>query len=112
MVDLVTFEGTTFNTLPFKFEAGTSNYIGAIGLAKSLEYLESLGIEEIAQYEEKLTSYTMNKLAEIPGLTLYGSAEERISVFSFLLDNIHSYDAGMILDKMGLKGYQVIETQP
>jgi cysteine desulfurase/selenocysteine lyase len=102
MVDQVTFEGTTFNTLPFKFEAGTSNYMGAIGLAKSLEYLEILGIDKIAQYEEKLIGYTMEKLAEIPGLTLYGNAKERISVFSFLLDNIHSYDAGMILDKMGI----------
>lgn len=102
MVDKVTFGKTSFNSLPFKFEAGTSNYIGAIGLAKSLEYLQTLGIEEIAQYEEKLTNYTMEKLVAVPGLTLYGKAKNRISVFSFLLDGIHAYDAGMILDKMGI----------
>jgi len=102
MVDQVTFEKTTYNTLPFKFEAGTSNYIGAIGLAKALEYIGTLGIDGIRQHEEQLISYTLGKLGEIPGLTLYGKAKERISVFSFLLENIHAYDAGMILDKMGI----------
>ncbi len=102
MVDQVTFDRTTYNTLPFKFEAGTSNYIGAIGLAEALKYIEKIGIEGIRQHEEQLITHTLGKLGEIPGLTLYGKAKERIAVFSFLLEDIHSYDAGMILDKMGI----------
>jgi cysteine desulfurase/selenocysteine lyase len=102
MVDQVTFEKTSFNKLPFKFEAGTANYIGAIGLASAIEYVMKLGLEEIRTHEEKLIRYTLEKLEAIPGLILYGKANERISVFSFLLENIHPYDAGMILDKMGI----------
>ena len=102
MVDQVTFEKTSYNILPFKFEAGTSNYIGAIGLASALEYVRNLGIEEIRLYEEMLVRHTLEKLEAIPGLKLYGKASERISVFSFGLENIHPYDAGMILDKMGI----------
>ncbi|MDX2431515.1 MAG: cysteine desulfurase [Bacteroides sp.] len=102
MVDQVTFEKTSYNALPFKFEAGTANYIGAIGLAAALEYVMNLGMEDIASHEAMLTQYTMEKLEAIPGLVLYGKAHERISVFSFLLENIHPYDAGMILDKMGI----------
>jgi cysteine desulfurase/selenocysteine lyase len=102
MVDQVTFERTTYNTLPFKFEAGTTNYIGAIGLYAALEYLQSIGLDAIAPYERQLTSYMLEKLGEIEGLKLYGNAKERISVFSFLLEHIHPYDAGMILDKMGI----------
>ncbi len=102
MVDQVTFEGTTYNELPFKFEAGTTNYLGAIGLAKAIEYVESIGLEHIRHYEEELIHYIKSTLEEIPGLRIYGNAPERISVFSFLLDGIHPYDAGMILDKMGI----------
>jgi cysteine desulfurase/selenocysteine lyase len=102
MVDQVTFSGTTYNTLPFKFEAGTTNYMGAIGLATAIDYLKSVGIPEIGQYENELIAYTLQKLKGIAGLNLYGNAVERISVFSFLLENIHPYDAGMILDKMGI----------
>jgi cysteine desulfurase/selenocysteine lyase len=102
MVDQVSFEGTTYNTLPFKFEAGTSHYTGAIGLAAALDYLGSVGIEDIARYEQELISYTREKLEQIPKLKIYGESEHRISVFSFLLENIHTYDAGMILDKMGI----------
>lgn len=102
MVDQVTFSGTTYNTLPLKFEAGTTNYMGAIGLATAIDYLRSVGITEIGQYENELIAYTLQKLKGIAGLNLYGNAVERISVFSFLLENIHPYDAGMILDKMGI----------
>ncbi len=102
MVDQVTFEKTSYNALPFKFEAGTANYIGAIGMASALEYVMKLGLEEIISYEAMLTQYTLERLEKIPGLVLYGSASERISVFSFLLENIHPYDTGMILDKMGI----------
>ncbi len=102
MVDQVSFERTTYNTLPFKFEAGTSNYTGAIGLGVALEYLHSVGLEKIASYEKELSRYTLGKLARIDRLKIYGNAANRISVFSFLLQNIHTYDAGLILDKMGI----------
>ena len=102
MVDQVTFKGTTYNTLPFKFEAGTTNYMGAIGLASAIDYLKLVGIDKIGDYEKELIRYSIQKLKAIEGLKLYGNAKERISVFSFLLDNIHPYDAGMILDKMGI----------
>ena len=102
MVDQVRFDGTSYNTLPFKFEAGTSNYTGAIGLAAALDYLQSIGFQAIGQYEKKLSSYTLEKLGGIEGLKIYGNAPDRISVFSFLLDGIHTYDAAMILDKMGI----------
>ena len=102
MVDQVSFEGTTYNTLPFKFEAGTTHFTGAIGLAAALDYLDSVGIEEIAGYEQELITYARKKLEEIPKLRIYGESEHRISVFSFLLDKVHTYDAGMILDKMGI----------
>ena len=102
MVDQVSFKGTTYNTLPFKFEAGTSHYTGAIGLAAALDYLGSVGIEKIERYEQDLITYARKKLEGIPNLKIYGESEHRISVFSFLLGNIHTYDAGMILDKMGI----------
>lgn len=102
MVDQVTFEGTTYNTLPFKFEAGTTNFMGAIGLATALNYLKSVGIAGITKYENELIGYTLSKLQGIEGLRLFGNAGHRISVFSFLLENIHPYDIGMILDKMGI----------
>jgi cysteine desulfurase/selenocysteine lyase len=102
MVDQVRFDGTTYNELPFKFEAGTTHYAGAIGLAAALNYLRSLGMEEIDRYEQDLISYTREKLEGIEELKLYGESEKRISVFSFLLGEIHPYDAGMILDKMGI----------
>jgi len=102
MVDQVTFKGTSYNVLPFKFEAGTTNYTGAIGLAAALEYLQGIGFEAIGKHEKELSDYTLKKLGEIRGLQLYGKAADRIAVFSFLLDQIHPYDAGMILDKMGI----------
>jgi cysteine desulfurase/selenocysteine lyase len=102
MVDQVTFNRTTYGELPFKFEAGTTNYLGAIGLGTALDYLAGLDMEQITAYEQELTGYAIEKLKGVGGLRLYGEAEERISVFSFLLDGIHPYDAGMILDKMGI----------
>jgi len=102
MVDQVRFDRTSYNSLPFKFEAGTTNFTGAIGLAAALDYLKSIGFEAICRYEEKLSKYAMDKLREIDRLTIYGKASQRISVFSFLLQDIHPYDAGMILDKMGI----------
>ena len=102
MVDQVTFQGTSYNTLPFKFEAGTTNFMGAIGLASAIDYISGVGLEEIAGYESELTGYALEKLAGVVGLKLFGNARERISVFSFLLGDTHPYDAGMILDKMGI----------
>jgi len=102
MVDQVSFDLTSYNTLPFKFEAGTTNYTGAIGLAAALDYLQSIGIDNINSYEKELSEYSLEKLGEIDRLKIYGAADNRISVFSFLLEGIHTYDAGMILDKMGI----------
>jgi cysteine desulfurase / selenocysteine lyase len=102
MVDKVSFEKTTFNRLPFKFEAGTPNYVGAIGMAAALDYLEETGLEEIAMYEKDLLEYGTMRLREIDRLHLYGQAEQKISVLSFLLEDIHPYDAGMIIDKYGI----------
>jgi len=102
MIDCVTFEKTTYNVLPFKFEAGTTNYAGAIGLKTALDYLSSIGLDKISIYEKELLEYANRKLGEIEGLEIYGKSNNKISVISFLLDNIHQYDAGMVLDKMGI----------
>ena len=102
MVENVTFEKTTYNELPFKFEAGTLNYAGAIGLGYALDYLISTGREEIAKREKMLLTYATEKLSAIKGLKIYGSSENKIPTISFLLRNIHQYDAGTILDKMGI----------
>jgi cysteine desulfurase / selenocysteine lyase len=102
MVDQVSFEKTTFNRLPFKFEAGTPNYTGAIGMASAMDYLRETGLDEIASYEKELFEYAAARLSGIKGLHLFGEAKERISVLSFLLEDIHPYDAGMIIDKYGI----------
>ncbi len=102
MVDCVKMEKTTYNELPYKFEAGTMNYTGAIGLGKALEYVESIGIDEIKAYEQELLQYTNKQLKAIDGLKIYGNAPGKINVFSFLLKDIHPYDAGMVLDKLGI----------
>ncbi|HEC42614.1 MAG TPA: cysteine desulfurase [Bacteroides sp.] len=102
MVDCVTFEKTTYNQLPFKFEAGTMNYIGAGGLATALDYITDLGIEDIREYEDSLLEYATGKLMSVPGIEIYGKAARKISILSFLINNIHPYDAGMVLDKLGI----------
>ena len=102
MVDCVTFEKTTYNELPFKFEAGTTNFIGAIGLGKALEYVESIGLQDIHQYEQELFTYANQRISSVDGIRIYGNAAHKVSIFSFLLGDIHMYDAGMILDKMGI----------
>ena len=102
MVDKVTFEKTTYNELPFKFEAGTMNYPAAIGLGKALEYVDSIGRDDIAESERVLLNYATEKLAGIKGVKIYGHSDNKISIISFLVENIHQYDAGMILDKMGI----------
>jgi cysteine desulfurase/selenocysteine lyase len=102
MVDKVTFEKTTYNELPFKFEAGTMNYPAAIGLARALDYVLNIGRENIASREKELLSYATGRLSEIKGLKIYGTSGKKISTISFHLADIHQYDTGMILDKMGI----------
>jgi cysteine desulfurase/selenocysteine lyase len=102
MVDNVTFEKTTYNILPYKFEAGTTNYVGAIGLKIALDYISAIGIDKIGRYEKSLLHYASEKLASIDGLKIYGTAVNKISIISFLLNQIHPYDAGMVLDKLGI----------
>ena len=102
MIDVVTFNKTTYNELPFKFEAGTPNYIGNIALGKALEYVSSVGINNIAKHEKELLEYGTKKLSQIDNLTIYGNAENKTSVISFLLNGIHPYDTGMVLDKLGI----------
>ncbi len=102
MIKKVTFEKTTFNELPFKFEAGTPNYVGAIGLVAAINYIQDIGLENITVYEQELLDYATKKLESIDGLRIIGTSEEKVSVISFVLDNIHHYDAGMVIDKMGI----------
>jgi cysteine desulfurase/selenocysteine lyase len=102
MVANVTFEKTTYNELPFKFEAGTTNFTGAIGLASALDYVSDLGREAIAEREQALLAEATSGLLSIGGLRIYGTAPQKVSVVSFLPGTIHPYDAGMILDKMGI----------
>jgi cysteine desulfurase/selenocysteine lyase len=102
MVDKVTFEKTTYNELPFKFEAGTMNYPAAIGLAEALKYVSETGRKDIESRERELLDYAARKITEIEEVKIYGKSAEKIPVISFLIGNIHQYDAGMVLDKMGI----------
>ena len=102
MIEKVKFERTIYADLPFKFEAGTPNYIGAIGLGVALDYLTDIGLDNIKSYEKKLLDYGTTKLMTLNGLKLYGTAGNKTCIFSFLLENIPPYDAGIILDKMGI----------
>jgi cysteine desulfurase / selenocysteine lyase len=102
MVDKVTFEKTTYNELPFKFEAGTMNYPAAIGLARALEYVLSIGRENIELRENELLLYATEKLSSINGLIIFGKSDRKIPTISFHLKGIHPYDTGMTLDKMGI----------
>ncbi len=102
MVDKVTFEKTTYNQLPFKFEAGTMNYAGAIGLGKALDYIISIGRKDIENREKMLLDYATERLSAIKELKIYGTSIHKISTLSFLLNGIHQYDTGTILDKLGI----------
>ncbi|HEY7377510.1 MAG TPA: cysteine desulfurase, partial [Steroidobacteraceae bacterium] len=102
MILKVSFEGTTFNELPHKFEAGTPNIAGAVGLGAAIDYLEALGMERIAAYEHPLLEYATAALEKVPGLRLIGTAAEKASVLSFVLDGIHAHDIGTILDSEGV----------
>ncbi|MEI6751918.1 MAG: cysteine desulfurase [Paludibacter sp.] len=102
MIQNVTFEKTTYNELPFKFEAGTPDYIGSTAFAEALRYVQKIGLTEIAAYEHELLSYATEKLQEIEGMRIIGTASEKSSVISFLVGDIHPYDIGMLLDKLGI----------
>jgi cysteine desulfurase/selenocysteine lyase len=102
MIKEVRFERTTYNELPFKFEAGTPDFIGVIGLGEAIKYVNSVGLEEMAVYEHDLLQYAMEQMYAIPGMRMFGEAACKSSVLSFALGDIHHSDAGILLDKMGI----------
>ena len=102
MIQSVSFEKTTFNELPFKFEAGTPDYIGTTALAKALDYVTAIGMDQIAAHEHELTQYAMQRLKQIEGMRIFGEAEHKSSVISFLVGNIHHLDMGTLLDRLGI----------
>ena len=102
MIGHVSFQGTTFNELPFKFEAGTPDFVGTTGLAAALRYVQQIGMEQIAAHEAQLTQYALEQLRTIPGMRIIGEAPERGSVISFLVGNIHPFDMGTLLDRLGI----------
>ena len=102
MIKKVTFQATTYNDLPYKFEAGTPDYVGSIALGVALDYVQNIGMEQIAGYESELCSYAMQRLGEIPGMRFIGNAPKRSGVVSFLVGNIHPSDMGTLLDRLGI----------
>ncbi len=102
MISSVTFEKTTYNKLPYKFEAGTPNIAGGIGLGAAIDYVRSIGLEAIAAYESDLLTYATESISRIPGVRLVGTAADKASVLSFTLDGIHPHDIGTILDQEGI----------
>jgi len=102
MIDQVTFEKTTYAGLPHKFEAGTPNICGGIAFGAALDYMNAIGFDKIAAYEKELLDYGTEKLLEIEGLKIYGTSNNKTSVISFNLEDIHPYDVGTLLDKMGI----------
>ena len=102
MVDKVTFAKTTYAPLPLKFEAGTSNFIGAVGLAEAIKFVQSLPAEEVEQHEKALLDYATEQLLQVEGLHIYGTTENKTPIISFNVEGCDHYDIGMILDKMGV----------
>ena len=102
MIANVSFEKTTYNELPFKFEAGTPDYVGSVALAEALAYVQAVGLEKIAAYEDELLHYATEQMMTIPEMRIIGTAKHKCSLISFLVGNIHPYDLGMLLDKTGI----------
>ena len=102
MIKRVTFEKTTYNELPYKFEAGTPDYVGSIALASALDYVQTIGMDEIARYETDLCTYAVDRLGEIPGMRFIGNPAHRSGVVSFLVGSIHPSDMGTLLDRLGI----------
>ena len=102
MILEVSFDGTTYNELPYKFEAGTPNISGVVGLGAAVDYLQAIGMTNVAAHESRLLAYMMNELAKVDGIRLIGTAANKASVQSFMLDDIHPHDLGTILDHQGI----------
>ncbi|MEA1873093.1 MAG: cysteine desulfurase [Bacteroidota bacterium] len=102
MISSVSLEKITYNELPFKFEAGTPNYVAAIGLHAAIKYLEDIGMQDVIKYEHDLFAYATKKVNQIEGLKMIGTAKDKTSVLSFVMDGIHPYDMGTLLDKTGI----------
>ena len=102
MIREVRFERTTYNELPFKFEAGTPDFIGIVGLDEAIKYVQHIGLEEIAAYEHDLLRYAMEQMKQVPGIRIFGEAAQKSSVLSFALGDVHHSDTGTLLDKMGI----------
>ena len=102
MIETVRFEKTTYNKLPYKYEAGTPDYVGSCALATALDYISAIGMKEIADYEHELLAYATEKIKKIEGIRIIGEAKEKSGVLSFVVDGVHPYDIGMMLDKLGI----------
>ena len=102
MIKSVSFDRTTYNDLPYKFEAGTPDYVAVTGLARALDYVTALGMDRIRDYEHELTQYALQRLGEIPGMRIFGPRQERAAVISFLVGHIHHLDMGTLLDRLGI----------
>ncbi|MDO4771200.1 aminotransferase class V-fold PLP-dependent enzyme [Porphyromonas sp.] len=102
MIEKVSFESTTFNEIPFKFEAGTPDFIGSVGLGKAIEYIQSIGFDAIMKHEEELLVYATERLSTIEGIRFHGTSKTKEAVISFTFEGIHPYDAGMLIDRMGI----------
>lgn len=102
MIKEVRFEKTIYNELPFKFEAGTPDFVGIVGLGEALKYVESIGLKAMASYEHALLEYAMDRMKQIPAMRIFGEADCKSSVISFALGNVHHSDMGILLDKMGI----------
>lgn len=102
MIESVSFEKTVFEHLPFKFEAGTPDYVATHGLATAIDYINSIGIDNISRHEQELTKYAMQKMQEIDGMRIFGTADHKDAVISFLVGDIHHLDMGTLLDRLGI----------
>lgn len=102
MISHVTFEHTTYADLPFKFEAGTPDYVGIAAFHTAISYMEKIGVERIAAHEEDLLNYTQQQMLTIPGMRIFGTAPGKSAIISFLIGNAHHYDTGLLLDKLGI----------
>ena len=102
MIGNVSFGHTTFAELPFKFEAGTPDFVGIAALGEAIDYIGRVGMENIAAHEQELLRYTTEKMMEIPGMRIFGTAPGKDAIISFLMGDAHHYDTGMLLDKLGI----------
>lgn len=102
MIGTVTFEKTTFAKLPYKFEAGTPDFVGIAAFGTAIDYIKQIGIENIAEHEDRLMKAATEGLMKIPGIRIFGTSEHKSAVISFLVNDINSYDMGTILDKLGI----------